>query len=129
MSVSMQSIDVRTEIERRSAVFAQHFANKDAESLVRDYYVDAPFISPPDGKLLRTREAALAFIQGAMNVASSCSFEHIEIRAEGDLAYEIGAARFILNSGEPIASRYLAVWRRGRDGWRVEADFLAPSSP
>jgi ketosteroid isomerase-like protein len=48
------------------------------------------------------------------------------IRADGDLAYEVSNSYLTPRAGgADVEFRYVAVWRRCEDTWRVETDFFA----
>jgi uncharacterized protein (TIGR02246 family) len=51
----------------------------------------------------------------------------VSLGVSGELAWEIGTSRVTVQQGEnapvTLTGRYLAVWRRERDGrWRIRAD-------
>jgi len=56
-----------------------------------------------------------------------------ELSLAGDMAYEVGTSRAKTTStdGTPVVStgRYLAVWRLGGSGWRIQAECFIPDLP
>lgn len=125
--MSQATDEVRQAIRVRSDLFEKHFAASNAAALVADYYVDEPIMSAPDAPLLRGRAAIAGLFGEVMKAFVRCRLVQVEVRAGGDLAYEV--SRAILEPREPgvepTECRYAIVWRRTPDGWRVEMDFFA----
>ena len=84
-------------------------------------------MSAPDEPMLRGREAIEGLFGEVMKAFDKCRLVQVEVRAGGDLAYEV--SRAILEPREaaaaPTECRYMIAWRRTPDGWRVETDFFA----
>lgn len=125
--MSQATDEIRQAIRVRSDLFEKHFAASNAAGLVADYYVDEPIMSAADTPLLRGRAAIVALFAEVMKAFVRCRLVQVEVRAGGELAYEV--SRAILEPREPGAEptecRYMIAWRRTADGWRVETDFFA----
>ncbi|MFC4314235.1 YybH family protein [Steroidobacter flavus] len=119
--------DVRQAIRVRSDLFEKHFAASNAAALVADYYVAEPMMSAPDSSLLRGRAAIAALFTEVMKGFVRCRLVQVEVRAGGDLAYEVSRALLEPREPgvEPTECRYMIAWRRTPDGWRVEMDFFS----
>ncbi|ACG72816.1 conserved hypothetical protein [Anaeromyxobacter sp. K] len=55
----------------------------------------------------------------------------VQLEVSGDLAWEAGTNRLVVQQGDrapmTVTGRYLAVWRRGKDGrWRIRAELPVP---
>ncbi|ACL65006.1 conserved hypothetical protein [Anaeromyxobacter dehalogenans 2CP-1] len=55
----------------------------------------------------------------------------VQLEVSGDLAWEAGTNRLLVQQGDrapmTVTGRYLAVWRRGKDGrWRIRAELPIP---
>ncbi|GAO01187.1 DUF4440 domain-containing protein [Anaeromyxobacter sp. PSR-1] len=55
----------------------------------------------------------------------------VQLEVSGDLAWEAGTNRLVVQQGNgapmTVTGRYLAVWRRGKDGrWRIRAELPVP---
>lgn len=114
-------------IRARYDVFEKYFAEGEVAALVADYYVREPLVSAPDAPLLRDLKSVEALFGEFTKAASAVSFESVEVRQSGDLAYELGRAFLTMRdaSGTQAQARYLVVWRQTAPGWRAEADFFA----
>lgn len=118
---------IKAAIRARSDNFERFFAAGDAAGLVNDYYVDDPIMSASDLALLRGRDAIRGLFTDIMKGFSACRLKQVEVRADRDMAYEVSSAYLVPKdpSQAEIECRYVIVWRRGADGWRVETDFFA----
>ncbi len=125
MSDNALESEVKAEIRRRSDNFERFFRNGQAAELVADYYVDEPLMSAPDMPLLRSRAEIQKVFEGLVQqFAESRLFNEI-VRVSGDRAYELGRCEIVGKDGSQSDCRYLIVWRKAADGWRVETDFFA----
>lgn len=118
---------VKAEIRRRSDNFERFFAAGDAAGLVNDYYIDAPMMSGADIPLLKSRAEIQGVFEALVKDFASCKLYNVDVRVSGDRAYELGGAEIGSKTpGQPVIdARYLIVWRKVADGWRVETDFFA----
>lgn len=117
--------DVKAEIRRRSDNFEKFFRNGQAAELVNDYYVDEPMMSAPDIPLMRSRAEILKLFEGLVQQFSDAKLFNEEVRASGDRAYELGRCEITDKEGNVADCRYVIIWRKVADGWRVETDFFA----
>lgn len=108
-------------------IFEQHLREGDAAALVRDYYVAEPFVVPPDLPLVRDAKAIEAFFAETMKAVSNCRLEPHTVREYGDIAIELGEGTMTMKdqTASPGKCRYLIVWKRTGDGWKVETDFFS----
>lgn len=115
------------EIRRRSDNFEQFFRSGDAAGLVNDYYVENPKLSAPDGPVMTNRADITDMFQTLIGGFSAIKLTQHDVWASGEMAYELGSARLTPKdpNGEMMDARYVIVWRKVRDGWRVELDFFA----
>jgi ketosteroid isomerase-like protein len=116
-------------IRNRSDVFEKHFAAGNAEALVADYYVsDAQglLVSAPDAPALRDRASTAALFAALFKDFSRARQVAHVVRGDGDLAYEVSNSYLTPRAGgADVEFRYVAVWRKCADTWRVETDFFA----
>jgi len=109
-------------------------ATGDHQAYVNHYYTSDAVIMPPNGEVIRGREAALAF-----NVNfppyEDLQFHHVELDGDGDLAYVYGTYTMVMAAAEgeePVEDRgkYLEVWKRQADGsWKVALDIFNSDLP
>lgn len=120
--------ELKAEIRRRSDRFEAFFRAGKAAELVDDYYVeDDPMMAAPDMPLMRSRAEIKTMFEGLVQQFSECRLINADIRQAGDRAYEVGGAVITAKDEQQTVTdcRYLIVWRKVKDGWRVEIDFFA----
>lgn len=120
---------VKRIIRERSDIFEKHFADGNAAELVADYYVadaQVPVVSAPDAPALTTHTSIIDLFTALVKDFSRARQVPRFIRADGNMAYEVSNSYLTPKAGgDEIEFRYVAVWRRCEDTWRVEADFFA----
>jgi uncharacterized protein (TIGR02246 family) len=116
----------RAAIEELSRRFSAAYVRGDVDAMVAAYTPDA-VIFPNNSEMLRGHEA----IRGYWTLAPGQRItRHVamptEIRVEGDHAYDYGVYEV---AGErngqawgPTLGKYVIVWRRGPEGWRMHLD-------
>ena len=130
-SASMQSADVRAEIEKSNAAFAAAFAKGDSAALAAMYTSDGQAF-PPNNDLLNTRAAIRKLWQGAMDAGiKSVKLQTTEVEAHGpDVAHEVGTYQMMTADGK-VADRgkYLVLWKREGGQWKLHRDIWNTSTP
>jgi len=118
--------DIAAIIRARSDRFESDFALGHAPALVANYYVDEPRIIMPDSPMLIGRAAACEMFTEMMANFSQCRLQQIDVRKSGDMAYEVSDATVVPRDpgAEPLAVRYLIIWSRVFNDWRVAIDFF-----
>lgn len=118
--------EFKAAVEEACARFAANFARRDAEALVQDYYAPAPLMLAPDQPLQKGKDALKAVF--ASMWASGVTNAHlapVELSCSGDVGYEIGNASLTAaGAADPLALRYLVVWRRVDGAWKAEVDMF-----
>jgi uncharacterized protein (TIGR02246 family) len=109
-------------------------ATRDHEAYVNHYYAPDVVIMPPNGEVIRGREAALAFNE-EFPPYEDLQFSHVEVDGDGDLAYVYGVYTMVMAAAEgedPAEDRgkYLEIWKRQPDGsWKVALDIFNSDLP
>lgn len=119
--------DIGAIVRARSDLFEADFATGDAARLVANYYVEEPRVILPDSPMLVGRAAAAALFADLIQAYAACTLTQIDVRRDGDLAYELGEATVAPRdaTAAPLAARYLIIWHRAGAEWRVGIDFFA----
>jgi len=121
--------DIVRAIKARSDLFEQHFAAGDAAALVRDYYVPdalAPTVSEGSSPMIVGHAALTSLFEAFCKDFAKARQVPRSIRADQDMAYEVSNSYLTpKGGGDEVEFRYVAVWRRCPDAWRVETDFFA----
>lgn len=130
-SSSMQSSDLKAQIEKANTAFAAAFAKADSAALAAMYTSDGQAF-PPNSDVLNTREAIRKLWQGAMDAGiKSVKLQTTEVQAHGaDFAHEVGTYQMMTADGK-VADRgkYLVLWKREGGQWKLHRDIWNTSSP
>jgi uncharacterized protein (TIGR02246 family) len=127
---------VRSAIAAANAEFARALVAGDAGAMAAVFTEDGEVI--PEGKkgFVSGRAAIEAYQAsrlGALRYLDAV-LTTVRLGVSGDVAWEIGTSRVTVQQGESapvtLTGRYLAVWRRDRDGrWRIRADLPVADPP
>ncbi len=120
--------DFHAAIRKQCDHFGACFARGDILALVEGYYTDDPCIIAADQPYLTGREAVRNILQGLANSGvKNIKLETVRATVDGNLGYEVGRATLtVIKDGAPVTmpARYLVTWKKGDDGWRVDADMF-----
>ena len=109
-------------------------ATGDHQAYVNHYYTADVVIMPPNGEVIRGREAAVAFNE-EFPPYEDLQFNHVQVDGDGDLAYVYGTYTMVMATAEgedPVEDRgkYIEIWRRQADGsWRIALDIFNSDLP
>lgn len=121
--------ELRAAIAAANAEFARALVAGDAGAMAAVFTDDGELIPAMQRGFVSGRREIEAYharrLQGRRYLEAIITTVHLEV--SGDVAWETGTSRVTIRQGEsaPVAvtGRYLAVWKRGRDGrWRIRAD-------
>ena len=89
-------------------------------------HADDAVIQPANRPAERGRAALAAYFEATDSEPQDLTFttETLEIAESGDLAYEVGTT-----TGPEVAGKYLTVFRRTPDGWKIVADSWSDDAP
>ena len=114
----------KTIIEGLNARFAAAFNKADATT-VASFYTEDASLMPAGAPLARGRSAIEAVWRAAATQLDGLSLTTEEVRPLGEAAAsEVG--RFVLRTKamppSELTGKYLVIWRRQGDGWKLDAD-------
>ena len=114
----------RATIEAMTADYTAAVQAADADA-VSALYADDAIIHPPNEQALQGREALDAYFATIHAEPQDITFitEEVVVSASGDMAYEVGS----WEDGDTW--KYLTVYRRTPDGWRIVADSWSEDAP
>jgi ketosteroid isomerase-like protein len=107
-----------TELNRFRAEYADNLGRKDVAALVAMYLPDAIVIRP-DATTIMGRDAIRAWLVERTQKAQSATVTSDTLRVFGNTALDVGTTTVVQQGGEQTATRYLAVFRRGIQSWKL----------
>ena len=109
-------------------IFEEEVIGKgDFGALERVYTRDATIL-PPGAAMTTGREQIIAFwMQAAAELGvTAVALRTVSIESSGDTAYEIGRAEITRAKAEPIAVKYVVVWKQEDGVWKWHVDIWNP---
>jgi uncharacterized protein (TIGR02246 family) len=116
-----------TEIAAVNRAFEEGVRKGDVERLAQLYTPDAIAL-PPDGPVVRGREAIKAMWSGAIRdlALRDVALDTLDLEVGADTACEVGEARLTLEpaSSAPTTARmkYVVVWKKAAGRWQLHRD-------
>jgi uncharacterized protein (TIGR02246 family) len=129
-SAAAQSPSHRPGIEAANARFTADFAKGDAAA-VASHYTVAGQVFPPNGDVVRGREAIAAFWKGVMDAGiKGVKLTVVEAEAHGGTAHEVGTYVLTGEGGKTLdTGKYIVVWKRDGGSWKLHRDIWNTSLP
>ncbi len=125
--------EVQAAIDRANEAYLDALKHSDAHGYAALFAVDAVSM-PARGTMVRGRDAIQASIAEAFKHISFLDgmIRTTETHVDGTTAYEIGRYSFDVSSGgvaTTLAGRYVVVWRKVGDEWKIAVDASQPNAP
>jgi uncharacterized protein (TIGR02246 family) len=129
-SAVAQSPSPRAGIEAANARFSADFAKGDATA-VASHYTVAGQVFPPNGEVVKGREAIATFWKGVMDAGvKGVKLTVVEAEAHGGTAHEVGTYVLTGEGGKTLDSgKYIVVWKRDGGQWKLHRDIWNTSMP
>jgi uncharacterized protein (TIGR02246 family) len=128
--VAAQSAGPRAAIEAANARFSADFAKGDAAAVASHYTVAAQVL-PPNGDVVRGREAIARFWKSVMDAGvKEARLTTVEAESYGGAAHEIGTYVLTGEGGKPLDNgKYIVIWKRDGGQWRIPSGHLEHECP
>jgi uncharacterized protein (TIGR02246 family) len=129
-----QTEDVRTAVEAGNREWLAAFLRGDSQA-IGNLYTTAAQAFPPQGEVVRGREAIARMWQGVIDSGvKGVTLTTLEVEASGATAYEVGTYSLAGDGGKVLdAGKYVVVWKREDGRWKLHRDIwntsLPPSKP
>jgi ketosteroid isomerase-like protein len=121
----MADTEFEAAVRRQCAMFADHYERGDIDGLTAHYYTDDAGMLAPSAPVLRGREAIGAGLTSLREAGFvRAVLEPVHLESDRTLGYEVGRARLTGATGEKVA-RYVVIWKKCANGWRVQWDMFA----
>jgi uncharacterized protein (TIGR02246 family) len=113
---------IRAAIEAGNRAFIAAFLRGDAKAVAAFYTEDAKVIAP-GSEIASGRAAIEKFWQKGIDAGvKDLTLSTFGVESAGDAAYEDGTVRMVGTKGEVTHGRYVVVWKRTKDGWKMHRD-------
>jgi uncharacterized protein (TIGR02246 family) len=125
-----QPAGLRAAIEAANAQFAADFAKGDATA-VASHYAETGQVFPPNGDVVRGREAIARFWKGVMDAGiKGVKLVTVDVEMHRNVAVEVGTYVLTGEGGKTLDNgKYLVVWKREGRQWRLHRDIWNTSVP
>jgi ketosteroid isomerase-like protein len=120
----------RAAIEGANARFSADFAKGDAMA-VASHYTAAAWAFPPNGDIVRGREAIGKLWKSVMDSGvKEVKLTTVEVEAHGPTVHEVGTYVLTGEGGKTVdTGKYVVVWKRDGGQWRIHRDIWNTSMP
>lgn len=116
-------------IDKHNNVLAEAIMQGDIERLSDSHtYTNDAYVYAPSAPTVHGKEEIRKFWEGVIRAgAKHVSLEIHDVRNSGDLAFATGTLRFVDNGGQESNSRYILVFEKSGDKWKLHLDMWTPS--
>ncbi|MBM0204442.1 DUF4440 domain-containing protein [Micromonospora sp. STR1s_5] len=116
---------LRAEIGAQNAKFMDAVRRGHAPAIA-SLYVEGAWLLPPNAPMIQGKADIEAFWAARFKRMESVVLTTVDVISLGDNgAREVGTSLVTLKDGsEPVAGKYMVVWRRADGEWRLEADMM-----
>ena len=120
---------LRSEIESANKRFMAAVSAADEKSFVQLYSSDAVLLLPGREPLEGAAGVRAFFASFAARGVREIRLQTLEVEGVGDAAWERGASEAVGADGTVKArGKYIVIWKRGPDGWKLHRDILNAST-
>lgn len=125
-----QTDDVRAAVEAGNREWVAAFL-RGASQAIGNLYTTTAQAFPPQGDIVRGREAIARMWQGAIDSGiKGVALATLEVEASGDTAHEVGTYSLMGDGGKVLDSgKYVVVWKKEDGKWRLHRDIWNTSMP
>jgi uncharacterized protein (TIGR02246 family) len=120
-------------IRRMGDEWARHWNAGDVDGVAAVYAEDAVYL-PPHHEAVHGRDAIREYLKAPIgHGVSDLAFEVTYIKQQGPIAWDVGTYRMTIPQTEETRredrGKYLTVWRRVGQDWRIAADAWSSDLP
>lgn len=116
-------------IGKHNSELAKAIMGEDIQRLGDSHtYTDDAFVYAPSTPTVYGKEEIRQFWEGVITAgAKHVSLDIHHVHQSGDLAYAVGNLKFVDKAGQASDSRYLLVFKREGEQWKLHLDMWTPS--
>ena len=122
--------ELKTTIEGVNGRFTDAFSRRDVAALGQLYAADAEAL-PPGSGAVTGRTAIQDMWKGFMSLpVGRMQLTTVEVDGNGETAWEAGRYTILGSNGSTMdEGKYIVVWKREPDGWKLYRDMWSSNSP
>ena len=122
--------ELKTAIESANVRFSEAFARRDVVALGQLYAADAQAF-PPGSAPVAGRAAIQDMWKGVLAMpVGRIQLMTLEVDGNGETAWEEGRYTLVGSNGSTMdEGKYIVIWKREGDGWRLYRDMWSSNSP
>ncbi len=129
LNVAVATDEFKTQVANTAKSFNSAVAAKDNSAVGALYETDA-IAFPPNTEWVRGRDAIRSFWKTFMDSGKTAKVEVVQTESNGNLGCEVGKYTIVDASGKTLDSgKYLAVWKKGTEGWKRYRDMWSSNMP
>ena len=127
---STEIAEVKTAIESAGVRFSEAFARRDVTALGQLYTADAEAF-PPGSAPVAGRAAIQDMWKGVLAMpVGRIQFTTLAVDGNGETAWEAGHFTLTGSNGSTMdEGKYIVIWKREGDGWKLYRDMWSSNSP
>jgi uncharacterized protein (TIGR02246 family) len=122
VSRAARADELRDAVEASNRAFIAAFLRGDAAAVSQLYTENAQVIAPGEPVAKGRAAIAAAWQKSIDSGVKDVSLTTAELESAGDLAVETGTVRLVAKDGKVTQARYVVVWKREGDRWKLHRD-------
>lgn len=130
LTVSRDNL-VRARIEQMNLRFEKAFGEQDAAAMAA-LYTDTGQLLPAGSEIVEGTDSIRRYWEKALGMGltdASLETREVYVGTGGETATEVGRYRLTLDEDVVDEGKYVVVWQRTRDGWKIHRDIWTTSRP
>ena len=122
--------DLESVFSKYVELFESTYASGDSAGM-GDLYTDDGMLLPTGADFIKGRHAISTFWKGAMDMGiKTAKLDIVELDQQGDTVIDVGRYSLMGEDGQELdRGKYLVVWKRINDGWKMHRDIFNSSVP
>lgn len=124
-STTMNSPEIRSEIDQLAEKFMEAYNRGDARGIA-SFYAENALLMPPNNDFIEGQAQIESFWQAVMDMGvKTLRVKVLEVEQHGDSAYEVGRAS-LLGEGDQVIDdgKYVVIWKRENGAWKIFRDIF-----
>jgi uncharacterized protein (TIGR02246 family) len=128
--MSNHNSDLKTVFDAYVETIESTYANGDAPGM-GEFYTEDGMLLATGADIIQGKNAIAGFWKSAMEMGiKTVRIEIVELDQQGDTVIDVGRYSLMSEDGQQLDhGKYLVVWKREGDGWKMHRDIFNSSVP